>query len=371
MNITDTKERVLTFLKRIIHLKRSYDEVREAKLAIKQNSFNACKLSKDEEGEIMQVWGKFKFNKSFLWHRFYKDYHGCFNELYVPSEIFFNYFEKSFNNWSYSISLGHKGILNKIIPEKNTPKTIVNNINNSYFTNSYKLIEYDKAVNKLLVYDKFVIKPSIETGGGKNVQIVDISKLDNEKKVSLIKDFFKVYKKDFIVQEVINQTQELQQFNPDSLNTIRLMSLNINNKVSVLSAFLRIGAKGMVIDNLSSGGMFVGINSSGQLKDYALNRKWERIKESPSGIKFKNQKINSYDKIVNSVKVLHASIPLVCLIAWDITIDKQGEVIIVEINLNSGNPVSHQCCNGPLFKERTKEVIDYVLENQSKPSIVL
>lgn len=358
--------KIILLLKKMVFIKRSKAYSSEAKRILKTLKLKPVKLNYSDIEKVNKVWGRFSFNKSYPWHRLYKSYHNQFNEFYIPTEAYFNYFENTLNPKKYSTFLQHKGVLKLFIPEKNRPRTVVSNINHSFFDDENNFITHEEAINKLIRTDEFIIKPSMESGGGKNVQkIIHHGIALSERKNKLLV-LFKEYKKDFIIQKIINQHNEIAKYNPDTVNTIRLMSLNINNNVTILSAFLRIGAKGMHIDNLSAGGMFVGITNKGNLHSFALNRKWERLLESPGGIVFKNQKIPNYESIKKKIKEFHTKIPLASLIAWDITLDEAGNTIIVEINLDSGNPVSHQICNGPLFKERTTEVIDYVLNNPSQ-----
>lgn len=185
------KKLFLDKIKKIIFFKRSIERTKQANLFIKLNNIRHVKLTKEEKIKVTEIWGDFKLNRSFIWHQFYKGYHGFFNEYFIPDDIYSNYFERTLNYQKYSQLLQYKGILNIFIPEKNTPKVIVNNINNSFFTNKYKLIEHSEAVNKLLLFNRFLIKPSTDTGGGANVKFIDISKLDKERRVNYICDLFK------------------------------------------------------------------------------------------------------------------------------------------------------------------------------------
>ena len=154
------------------------------------------------------------------------------------------------------------------------------------------------------------------------------------------------------------------------MNTIRLLSLNLNGRISVLSAFLRMGNKGMHVDNLSSGGILVGIKSDGSLHDYALDKNLNKLYVSPSGINFEGTHLSSYSFVRDYALQHHKDFPLANLIAWDFAIDEKDNVIVLEINLDSGEIQFHQMFNGPLFGDRTEEVIDYVLTHPVKRFII-
>ena len=83
-------------------------------------------------------------------------------------------------------------------------------------------------------------------------------------------------------------------------------------------------------------------------------------------ISFKGEKITSYEKIKNVVTEQHGKIPFVKFVAWDVTIDINNNIRIIELNLDSQNLEYHQPFNGPFLKDRTEEVINYVMRIDSK-----
>jgi hypothetical protein len=54
------------------------------------------------------------------------------------------------------------------------------------------------------------------------------------------------------------------------------------------------------------------------------------------------------------------------LIAWDFAVDSNGTPIVIEINLDSGEIQFHQIYNGPLFGDRTGEVVEYIKKHPLK-----
>ena len=57
-----------------------------------------------------------------------------------------------------------------------------------------------------------------------------------------------------MVEEKIKQRGILHELNPSSVNTIRVCTLKTEKGIQVISAFLRIGAKDAIIDNIHGGG---------------------------------------------------------------------------------------------------------------------
>lgn len=85
-------------------------------------------------------------------------------------------------------------------------------------------------------------------------------------------------------------------------------------------------------DNVCTGGLYIGVKETGALHDYALDAGFHRFYISPSGLEFKKEKIRSYERIKKIVTDLHCNIPFVKFIAWDITVDIDDNIRIIEIN---------------------------------------
>ena len=363
-------ELLYLILSKVLKRRKKNQVIKSTAELFKLYGTEKIRLSKLEKQKIIHVWNKVKINKRYFYHRFYKAHFGYFDERFVPTDIYSQFFENRLNPKEYSLFLQHKGMLKHFVPVENRPETIVSIINAIIFDENNVQITKEKAIIKLLNYDRFVVKPSVDSGGGKNVQIIHIDKSDKQGSTKSINDLFLKYGKDFICQKIIEQHEEFKRFNPDSINTIRIVTLNLNNKVSLLTAFFRIGNIGQIVDNVTSGGMFIGIKPDGYLHNSATNYKWEKILKSPVGIVFEGSYIDNYERIKNTVIEFHKLIPLASMIAWDVTVDNNNRVCIIEINLDSVDLVPEQFYNGPLFGDRTEEVIEYCLNNQQKPRFI-
>ena len=143
-----------------------------------------------------------------------------------------------------------------------------------------------------------------------------------------------------------------------------MLTLNLNNHPTLLSSFIRMGQKGSFTDNVSGNGCLVGINHEGFLHPYGLTEYYEKILHSPNDYKFERKKFMHYDKTKSTVLKLHTNFPSAALIAWDIALNEFNNPIIIEINLGMGRVSTHQILNGPVFGERTMEVMDYIKQNK-------
>ena len=198
-----------------------------------------------------------------------------------------------------------------------------------------------------------------ELGGGKGVRKIVLDEIQD--KDSFLDELLSSIDIEF--EKVVQQNVFLSQFNPDSVNTIRFITLNINEKCTVLSAFLRMGSRGSFVDNLSGGdGVLVGINQEGYLNGFGVDKRFNKIYQAPTGIALKGMCIPDYDRIKQQIVDFHKKIPFANLIGWDVTLDRDMNPIIIEINLDTAVIEAHQVFNGPVFGDRINEVRRYIDE---------
>ena len=305
-------------------------------------------LSKEEKTEFDKNWKGWKS----VSHEFYKAF-GCpFDTGYVPND-YYDFAEHVLNLRWGAFFLQHKCNLKYVIPASNRPTTILQKIDGHYVHEDNTEISEKEAKRILSEKDVYVCKVAMGSGGGHGVQ--KITRHDEVNYDSLLKP------NDLIFQEVLHQHECLAQFNPDSVNTFRLLTLNLNGQCSVLSSFLRMGAKGSFVDNLSTGGgVLVGINQDGHVNDFGINKRYEKVFKAPSGIAFEGLQIPNWPYIKEKAIGFHQHIPHANLIGWDITLDESGEPIVIEINLDHAEIEAHQIFNGPVFGDRLQEVKDYI-----------
>lgn len=226
----------------------------------------------------------------------------------------------------------------------------------------YRLITVDDALAILSKEREVIVKPSLETGSGRGVYFWDTS-ADQES----IDDFLKGKDwKDYIVQKVIKQHQELDKVHAGSVNTLRIVSLLMPEGVYILSSNLRMGVDKSRIDNVSAGGISCGIDENGKLKKYASYAySGDRMERHPQGLVFEGFEVPAYHKAVEMVKRAAPTIPNFRLVSWDIAIDQNGDPLLIEANMRKGMINLNQFNNGPLFGELTDRVLEEVFHNQT------
>lgn len=350
------------YVNRALYKRKALRYINVAHNYLQKLDVKKCSLTNDERTLVDQLWGDLRIdlgNKTYDWHKFYKGFVGTFDTKYIPSDIYNPLFEYTLNDRRFSLYLQHKSMLRTIVKKENRVKAIVDLIDGVFYDDNLDivpLIEVEQIIKNETT--PIIVKPSIGSGGGRKVEYYE-----NGRNIDL-NDYVGVG--DFSFQRFFEEGEDLKRFNTDTVNTIRMITLNLNGKCSVLSSFLRIGKSGMKIDNLSAGGMLVGIDENGCLADYALDKNLNKFMQSPSGLSFKGEQLASYKAIRDYALANHSHISLAKLIAWDFAVDSNGTPIVIEINLDSGEIQFHQIYNGPLFGDRTGEVVEYIKKHPLK-----
>lgn len=350
-------------IKKIIkqfYLKR----IRYYRLKIDNNRINNAvgntlpQLTQAEIDSIYSYWGQISTKINLKQHQLFKKINGYVDPKMLTDDVYIPYVERSLNQYEHMWFASNKSMYSVWYKELKQPINYVRCINgNIFFYN--RNIGINEAIEELskMKIDGVVIKQSIDTYGGFSTQLVPFKNRSSESIARQINHIIGAIRTDFVIQEIVRQSEETSFLNKESLNTIRITSLNINNCTTICYGQFRSGTNGSVVDNLSSGkGIMMNINEDGVLSEYAINNRYGQIK-----IEGKHA-ISSYNKIIEIVKKSHPILfPYFGIIGWDWAIDENKEPVFIEANLWYPGIYTEQLIAGKsVFGERTQEVIDYV-----------
>lgn len=135
-----------------------------------------------------------------------------------------------------------------------------------------------------------------------------------------------------ILQVPVTQHELLNRMNPDSVNTMRLITIRSGSRVEPLSAMLRLGVKGHACDNLASGGIAVGIDpATATLSAKGIYKpgfgKWA-LRHPDTGFVFKGVRLPFFREAVDSACRLHSFFYGTHSIGWDIAFGPDGPVFL-------------------------------------------
>lgn len=321
------------------------------------------KLSNSFKKDIKKYWNKYDENIYFEWHKAYVATNSIEDIRYIPENIFYRKIDPALNKIEFRDTYGDKNIYDKIFPDVLKPKTIIRNMNGKFYDAEYKLLSFEKAIGMALRYIKdnmVIIKPTLDTGAGKNISVINLMNKDKKSIYDYLLNEIKKYDKDFIIQEYIKQHEVLNKIHKNSLNTLRIITLRLNNNIYFLSGIVRMGNNGSVVDNASVGGLTCGFNSSGELNSFATNHnQFKKFTKHPySNFVFKNSELPNIKEAIEVAKISHEKLAYFDIASWDIAINESSEPVLIEVNLKSQDINFHQRNNGALFGEYTTEVLN-------------
>lgn len=314
------------------------------------------------EGDWLKKWRTLDPKLTPLAYRVFSRYLGPNMDI-VPLELCVKLVEPVLTPHNFLDYYSDKNSFDLLFPKGTLPKTFLRNIRGIFYTSDYTPIEKKLVTDYLdrIECKEIIVKPTLSSSGkGVEKFYREGSTFLNKKQEVLSMEYLdKNYNSDSIVQEVFIQHSFFSQFNESSVNSIRIVTYrNSKGIIYVLNSFLRIGAKGNVVDNAHAGGMFVGIDKNGCLGKYVCDQ-FGRKQTVFNGIDFSTGKffVPNWDLICEKVVELSQYIIHHDLIAWDAILNSEGIPQILEVNVGGYGGWAFQFTSGPMFGDFTDDVI--------------
>lgn len=136
--------------------------------------------------------------------------------------------------------------------------------------------------------------------------------------------------KQYLVEEAVIQHSELNKLCSSSVNTLRIVTLNVNNNSHFLYALLRVGSGNNHVDNISSGGMYTLIGDDGVLHFPAFCDKTGLYYDTHpvTGTAFCGFQVPMFKQAINICLKAAQVKPGLAYIGWDVAITPEGPVLI-------------------------------------------
>lgn len=206
---------------------------------------------------------------------------------------------------------------------------------------------------------KFIVKPT-DGSHGKGIRVVEVTKETDLKSL-----FNELKNENPIIEELIIQHEKLAEFNPTSVNTLRVVTLLCpDGTVRVMTANLRVGNGIRYADNFHHNGIAALLNvDSGIVVTSGIDMNFNRYIVHPeSGKQLIGFKVPYWNEVIKTAKKVAKVTPTVGYVGWDVAIGKNGEIIILEGNAAADPDISQmpdQIGKWPLYEP-------FVLEKKSK-----
>lgn len=216
---------------------------------------------------------------------------------------------------------------------------------------------YEDFVNFTERHPKFVAK-IVDGAFGNNIHVYDL-----KNNVQNLENLYKnlLSNKTILLEEYINQVEELNQINPNSVSLVRICTLNINNSIDIASTpLLRIGLNEDKTNNRAA--MVTQINNeTGITEGISILYKYGKVNFQHKNIHpyknicIKNFSIPYFEEVKSLAIECAKLVPEVKYIGWDIAITNKGPVVIE----GNGGPMSYADEQLLSIKEKSEGVKNY------------
>lgn len=277
---------------------------------------------------------------------------------YVSESVHYANMIRTLNPIEYAKALSDKGMYGFLFQGYNRPYEYLRKCNGFLLDNENRQCAIENCIlNILSDKEPVIFKQSTETSGGHGVAIV------RDYSTQSLENLINSWGNNFVVQKLVKQSPQISALNESSLNTFRIYTLCLNNSISVVARTIRVGHPGCDVDNVSQGGALFGVTKNGFIME-GFDYKSVQLKNAPSGLSITDMKINHYERIDDFVISLHSRIPVCAFAAWDVALDDNDNPVLIEVNLQHAGINMIQMINGPIFKERFDEVMDFCFEKK-------
>lgn len=134
----------------------------------------------------------------------------------------------------------------------------------------------------------------------------------------------------WIIEQIIIQSQEMAEWNPSSVNTVRIPSVLHNGKSVVIGPFFRTGRSGAIVDNAGGGGILAAIDPESGIvisDGFSEDNTYHEF-HPDSRKKYKGWRIPQWNELLTLAEEIHKNMPAHKYIAFDFALTSQGWVLI-------------------------------------------
>jgi len=283
------------------------------------------------------------------WLRVYAAFSGTFKEGWIPDNYYGGVVVPSMKGGYGRIS--NLKPMSRVIFGCDTFPDLAYFANGLFFTDR-NLVVREQEIEHVVFRecDKIVFKLD-GSAQGKGIHFFDRESFD----CGLIKSLGNGVIQKFIVQHPLLST-----FAPNSVATLRLTTAVDNlGRTSLRAAFLRLGRARHThirIDDEICVPVDLG---TGELAREGFLTDWGATEEHPdSKVRFAGLKMPAFNDCVDTVLQLHSKVPFARCIGWDVTVDSDGKVQVMEWNGEHNDVKFSEATQGPCFSDLKWELLN-------------
>lgn len=185
------------------------------------------------------------------------------------------------------------------------------------------------AANFIKTHNKFIIKP-LSMQGGKGFRVIEAGNGSTNTETLLDCLNMPQYSYGFLLEELIVQDSRLAAFHPESVNTVRITTVNFGNAIEVKWPVLRMGRGKSVVDNAAAGGVVAAIDErNGTIICAADERRGSSYTIHPDTHKpLIGFQIPCWNELCETIKSMASICPDCHVMGWDMALTDKGWVVV-------------------------------------------
>lgn len=227
---------------------------------------------------------------------------------------------------------------------KSSLKSLGRYANGIFFDKEYRFVPFEDAERVLFGDENRAVFKLDSSLRGRGIHIVkrDTFRIDHIQKLG-----------NGVFQRYIKQHGVFEKFTKDSVATLRLTTVfQDNGEVTVRAGYLRFGT-GDDTYVRSRTRIAVSIDlETGVFHDTGYTIDWNETKKHPtSKLEFAGNRIPNFKTCIETVKKLHRKVPFVRCVGWDITVDHEEHVQVMEWNGGHNGIKFTEATQGPCFAD--------------------
>ena len=312
---------------------------------------------------VLPYWKRFGRRPQRFWFELAGSRDHVMDPRYIPSDIYYLELLPYINNLNFNKAAEDKNYLDMRFPDVKQAKTVCRRMAGEYYDDRIELIRQDDAVRLCREHQgELFIKPSVYTGFGNRIQKFDPLEFTDAR----IKELFEETGADFIVQEKIRQHASLASLNPDSVNTVRILSLFLDGSIYIANMYLRAGVPGT--SHVTVGSEYnAEILPDGHVSQKLCLDEGCWLDNSKEKIIDEDLVIPGIDRLCDTVRRIHPRVGQFKWIGWDFTVDEAGDPLLIEFNTDPGDS-AQRVCGRPLFGDMTDRVLEDYFKDRTLES---
>ncbi len=323
------------------------------------------RLSREQRMQVKRLYGPYVKHMTDRYHRYYTHMSGIFRPDYLPEELYVTQVDRYFSDRQEARFLDNKCYYYRLFSNVKQPEAAGMRIGGSWLDADLQPIAWKELRERLAGEPELVVKRAVNSQGGGGVSFIDGG--NSRERLRRLERLIRGIPCDLVLQRPVRQHPELMRLHPESVNTLRIVSLLTEDRVKICAVCLKIGVGKERVDNGCHGGIYCGVRPDGTLRARGVLDNGHRVECHPQlGYRLADQKVPCLGKALALVRRAHSFMGHFRLISWDVAIDEMGEAVLIEANLSLGGINDVQITTGPLFGRDTRRLLDEIFEGKRK-----